>query len=259
MRFSNFRWSPIILLVACATLTAGKYPSPPPLDHYVQDLAGVIDDGYETRINDLCREVERTTSAEMAVLTVSTTSGEPHWLYATEVGNEWGVGQAEGDNGLLMLVAVDDREVFTATGSGMEGIIPDIIIDRIYRNVLVPNFKASEFGKGIYEAMQLYAVEIEKHYQVEFAGTEGAPELKSSRSSSFSLCPFFGSFCFPFVIIIIFIIMSFVFKGAGRGGGRSGGFWAGGSSGGFSSGGGGFSGGGFSGGGFSGGGGGGGW
>jgi uncharacterized protein len=245
-----------LLLLLVVPLLALDIPSPPPPDTYIKDMAGAIDPAYETRINDLCREVERVSAAEMAVLVISTTEGQAHWLYATEVGNEWGVGQEAQDNGLLMLVAVDDRQVFTATGSGMEAVLPDAILDQIYRNVLVPNFRAEEYGKGIYEALQLYAKEIEKEYGVEFGGTQGAPTVKKERPSSPFSC-LRGFFCIPLPIIIIFIIISLLSRARGKSR-RSGGFWIGG--GGFSSGGGGgFSGGGFGGGGFSGGGAGGGW
>lgn len=246
-----------LLLLLVVPLFALDIPSPPPPDTYIKDMTGVVGADYEARINALCREVERVTTAEMAVLVISTTEGQAHWLYATEVGKEWGVGQEAQDNGLLMLVAIDDRQVFTATGSGMEAVLPDAIIDQIYRNVLVPNFRAEEYGKGIYEALQLYAKEIEKEYGVEFEGTQGAPTIKKERPSSPFSC-LRGSFCLPVLpFLIIFIIFSLLGRARGKSR-RSGGFWVGG--GGFSSGGGGgFSGGGFGGGGFSGGGAGGGW
>jgi len=240
-------------------LLALDIPSPPPLDTYIKDMAGAIDASEETRINELCREVERVTTAEMAVLVISTTDDEAHWYYATEVGEEWGVGQKGEDNGLLMLVAIDDRQVFTATGTGMEAMLPDAKIDQIYRNILVPNFKNADYGEGIYQALQLYAVEIEKYYEVELANTEGAPEIKEKSSGSGLSC-LRALFCtpfFPFIIIFfIFSLLGGLSKKKGKGG-----FWSGGgfSSGGGSSSSGGFSGGGFSGGGFSGGGGGGGW
>jgi len=82
-------------LLLVVPLLALDIPSPPPPDIYIKDMADAVDAGYETLINDLCREVERLTTAEMAVLTVSTTEGEAHWYYATKVGEEWGVGPGE--------------------------------------------------------------------------------------------------------------------------------------------------------------------
>jgi uncharacterized protein len=251
----------IVCLSGC--LFGASYPSPPPAGVYVLDLREVIEDSLEAAINDLCREVEQKTTAEMAVLTVSTTQGQEPWEYATEVGNLWGVGQETEDNGLLMLVAIDDREVFTAAGSGMEAILPDALLDQIYRNVLVPHFREEEYGQGIYAAFELYAVEIGRYYEVEFEGIRGAPSIEQEKKSwDEVLCSvFLILFWVVFSLGIIAVIVLSILGAVGRALGKKGRFWTTvgkGFSGGSGSGG-GFSGGSFGGGGFSGGGGGGGW
>lgn len=256
-------------------MLVSAYPSPPPPDHYILDLAGVVDADYEKRINDLCREVERKTTAEMAVLTMASFEGEEPWYYATQLGNYWGVGQATEDNGLVMVVAIEDREVFTATGSGMEAVLPDAVLDRIYRQVLVSNFRRERYGKGIYQALQLYAIRIEEAYEVEFVGTRKAPRLKKEPGDTpFSRfwntwgCP--GLVMLSFLIFIVLMVVAmFTHKGKGGSGSsrsRFSSFWSGSSSSSSSSwssssssSSSGFSGGSFGGGGFSGGGAGGGW
>jgi uncharacterized protein len=253
----------IILAALVPSLEGAAYPSRPPPGVYVLDLRGVIDDSLEAAINNLCREVEQKTTAEMAVLTVSTTEGQEPWEYATEVGNRWGVGQEAEDNGLLMLVAVDDRKVFTAAGSGMEAILPDAAIDQIYRNVLVPHFREEKYGEGIYEAFELYAAQIGRYYEVEFEGTSRAPSIEQEKSSwDEVLCSvIFILFWVVFALGIVTVIVLSVVGAVGRASGKKGRFWTTfgtGFSGGSSSGG-GFSGGSFGGGGFSGGGAGGGW
>lgn len=217
------------LVLGPALLAAGDYPAPPPSDTYVLDEAGVISPADETRINELCREVEYITTAEMAVLVIGTTHGEPHWYYATEVGNEWGVGQARGDNGLVMLVAIDDRQVFTATGSGMEGILPDLVVDKIYRNILVPHFKKEQYGEGIYQALQMYAVEIERYYEVEFESTRGARKGREGWQK------FWGTFSILLAPILIFaffvvFILVIVFSKDRGSSGSSRSYWSSGSS-----------------------------
>lgn len=167
-----------VLIVSVSVLVAADYPPPPPPGHYVLDLAEVIDASYETQINELCREVELKTTAEMALLTIGSFEGQEPWYYATELGNLWGAGQESEDNGLVMVVAVADREVFTAAGSGMEAVLPDASLDQIYRNILVPNFRKERYGRGIYEAFQLYALAIGKAYEVRFEGTKKAPQVR---------------------------------------------------------------------------------
>lgn len=154
----------LLVLLPFIPLLAANYPSPPPPGQYVQDLSGVIDSNYEDKINCLCRELERTTTAEMAVLTISSFVGEDPREYSTALGNYWGVGQADEDNGVVMVVAIDDREVFTATGLGIVKIMPDSVVYAIYEDVLVPSFRAGEYGQGIYQAMQLYAQIITEFY-----------------------------------------------------------------------------------------------
>ncbi|MBN2378591.1 TPM domain-containing protein [candidate division WOR-3 bacterium] len=243
----------VAFLSLTTSLLSAEYPPPPDIYNYsyVQDQAEVIDDYHELLINDLCWEVDKMTTAQMAVLTVSTTGGQDISLYATEVANEWGVGQEEGDNGLLLVTAIQDRQYFTATGYGMEGIIPDAKAARIQRQELVPYFKSGNYGEGIFRTFQLYAKEIQASYDVEFEGTKNAPKLKKNLN--------IGG-CIGWFFPIIFAIIAFIFSIIRRGGKGTGtGFWVGG--GGFSSGGGGgFSGGGsFGGGSFGGGGAGGGW
>ncbi len=151
----------LFLFLVCGVVAA-RYPSPPPRNEYLVDQAGIISDKDE--VNDLCRQVERATTAEMAVLTIPSTKGEEIWLYATNVGNYWGVGQKGADNGLLVVVAAEDCQVFTATGEGMEEALPDSVVARIYRQILVPEFKQANYAEGIYKALQAYAVYIERYY-----------------------------------------------------------------------------------------------
>jgi len=238
------------LLIVLAVLGV-KYPPPDIYNYkYVQDLAGIIDNINEVKINDLCWEVDKQTTVQMAVLTIDSTGGEDIGMLAVEVGEEWGVGREDIDNGLLLVVSLGDRKYFTATGYGMEPIITDAKAGQIQRQVLVPNFKQGNYGEGIFQTLQMYAAEIEEYYEVEFVGTEGAPKLKKSSGFSFGACL---PFLLPFIFLILMTVLNaFIRK---RGGGT--GFWS--SGGGFSSGGGGFSGGSFGGGSFGGGGAGGGW
>ena len=89
---------------------------------------------------------------------------KPRW-FATEIGNRWGVGQADTDNGLVMVVAVDDRQYFTAIGYGMELIILEETLDAIQKATLVPYFVKAEYGEGILKTLQALAVEIGEFYE----------------------------------------------------------------------------------------------
>lgn len=244
---------PLLCLTFPVVLSAAGYPSAPPPGEYVRDDAGVLSTSDMERINSLCAEVEEKTGAEMAVFVTSTTEGVETSLYATELGNRWGVGRASEDNGLIMVVAIEDRQVFTATGSGMEGIIPDAVVNQIYRQVLVPHFRKTEYGDGIYKALQAYAKEIGKYYSTRLEGTRGAPLVRKGIWAEIPI------WAWIFVALFIGLNVMSIIARRGKKRGAKGWFWTTFGSSSSSSGGGGFSGGSFGGGCFSGGGGGGGW
>lgn len=222
MRISNLRWvlSVTLLLLAPIIASATDYPAKPSPGIFIVDETGTLSSSDIERINSLCLEVEQKTTAQMAVLVINSTEGLPVAMYATELGNRWGVGQAAEDNGLLMVVAIEDREVFTATGSGMEGYLPDAQINKIYRQVLVPNFKNERYGNGIYKALQAYAVSIQKEFDVKLSATKGAPHIRQHEGwfkKAFEyVCPgLLGLF------ILVIIIMAIVSPSRGSSSGSS--------------------------------------
>lgn len=198
-----------------------------------------------------------TTSTQIVVVAVKTTGGEATWEYAFDIADTWGIGQEGKDNGILLLIAADDRKMYIATGDGTEHLMTDATSKLIIENAIKPEFKRGNYYAGIDKG----TTAIMQVMQGEYKG-----KRKSSGSP-------FGAILF-FIIFFIVIIALLSRRGGGGGsGGRRGrgadladiiilsslgrGFGGGHSSGG-SFGGGGF-GGGFGGGGFSGGGAGGSW
>src|SRR5262249_14120503 len=112
------------LLVARGRARAATIEVPKPLG-YVSDYAGVIDAGTRQRIESLVRELKAKTGAEIAVVTVRTTAPETPFDYAMAIAEQWKPGDRQKDNGVVFLVAVDDRKVQILTGYGVEGPLPD--------------------------------------------------------------------------------------------------------------------------------------
>ena len=128
-----------------------KFPEP---KGYVNDLADIISPEWELKTEALCGLIEDRTSAEIVVVTVETfepcsTSRE----YATSLGNAWGVGQKGLDNGIVILTAVRDREIFLACGKGYN-LSFNPVLDSIYRNVIMPYFREANFDQGLYAGTQ---------------------------------------------------------------------------------------------------------
>lgn len=87
--------------------------------------------------------------AQMAVVIVPTTDGVPIFDYALATAQRWGLGDKDTDEGILMLVAINDRKIYTVTGYGMEGVLPDAFLNRITRENITPAFKSGQYAQGI--------------------------------------------------------------------------------------------------------------
>ena len=225
------------------SLPAGAQPIDviPPSGQWVTDHADLLTPTEERSLTTKLRAYADTTSTQIIVVTLPELGGVDASQYATELGQRWGVGQGDADNGAVVLVSRDDRQVFIATGYGLEGAVPDVLAGRIVRNLMVPNFREGRFYAGIAAAadaiMQAAAGEFTVDDLPEPAGGDGGDNT---------------ALIFILVILAYFVLSSI--RRGGRGGGkryrRGSGpvvIWGGGGGGGFS--GGGFGGGGFSGGG----------
>ncbi len=233
------------LLLAVACCCAAAEPAVPKAAGYVTDAAGVMGE-WAARTENLCREIERQSTAEIAVLTVKSTAPLETQQYAQKVFDEWKIGKKGKDNGILFVVAVGDRKMWIATGYGVEGVLPDGKVGEIRDRILRPLFRQERYGEGIYMGVKAAG-------SVLTGGKIEPPRGTSVRKKSG--VPY-GLLLALLVFGVPYLVFRSIVSGPGRRGG--GGFWyPGGGGGGF--GGGGFGGGGF-GGGFSGGGGaGGGW
>jgi uncharacterized protein len=141
----------LFLIFLIYSVDAVDYPSP---NGYVNDFANMIDPDYEARLNREIMAIEETTTVEVVVVTVYSLEGISIEEYAVELFEKWGVGKKSNDNGLLILVAKNEREYRIETGYGLEGTINAARAGRIGREIIEPNFKNEEYSKGLYEAVQ---------------------------------------------------------------------------------------------------------
>jgi uncharacterized protein len=235
----------LILLLLPAGLPAASEPPIPAYQGYVTDTAGVLGT-WAGQTEELCRDIERKTTAEVAVLTVRSTAPLPAQEYAHKVFDRWKIGKKGKDNGVLVLVAVDDRKMWIATGYGVEGVLPDGKAGEIRDRIILPLFRGGKYGEGVYRGVEKIGTVL--------GGGGGTPPGPPSVSDE-SL--FFIALIILFLLLVfswVLRIYKYVSSGWGGSGGHTGSGWG--------CGGGGFGGGGFGGfgGGFSGGGGaGGGW
>src|SRR5205085_1748837 len=119
---------------------SSKEPAVPPIPAPVVDTAGILDADDERVLESLAYDVRQTTSAEIAVLTVRTTAPLDEFTYGMKVVSAWQLGSAEKDDGLLLLVAVDDHRARFFPGYGLEGVLPDGRLGAILDRFVVPEF-----------------------------------------------------------------------------------------------------------------------
>ena len=128
----------------------------------VVDQADVITPAEEGLLNRFIKSFQAQMGTQLAVLTVQTLGGADPSQYATEVGEKWGVGNKEKSTGVLVLIVPGDRAYFTAVGRGAEAVLPDSLVGSLQRDILVPAFKAGEYGVGLRQYVHELAVRLAK-------------------------------------------------------------------------------------------------
>jgi len=189
---------------------------------YVNDSAGLLGSADREAITKLITALDDKTTAQIGVLTVKTTKPEAIAQYSLRVFDQWKIGQKGKDNGVLILVAVDDHEAWITTGYGLEGALPDVTCAQIVQQVMVPYFKSGNYSQGIRQGTIAVAQKIAKEYNVKIDDLPQGDVLAQTPSINKS-----SDFGFLIVFIILFVIFS-IFRGGRRGGGYGGGYSGGG-------------------------------
>lgn len=241
-RFFNV-WIAVIWCVSLSVLA--NYPNVPKPFRYVSDFTKTLSANEWQTLEDALADYGRKTSSQIAVVIVPSTNGEAVSSYAHHLFNQWGIGRAKENNGVLLLIAKDDRKLFIATGRGLEGALPDAIASSIIRNDITPYFKQNLYAQGIAKGLSSIIAATQGEYAP-------APEAEESEFDPQEL----AMFLFFALIVFLFFINAQrggiyvsprqagrILRGSRRGGfgglggsggfgGRSGGGFGGGSTGG---------------------------
>jgi len=234
------------LLVLIPQLTLAQKAVPELWGQRVHDDAHILKQETIDALEQRLKVYEDSTSNQIAILTIQSLDGEVLEEYSLRVAEAWKLGKKEKDNGVLLLIAVDDHEMRIEVGHGLEGVLTDAHSNRIIRNEMTPHFRRSEFDEGVTAAVDA---------MIKAIGGEYSADGDDDEWSTSDLLLLIGFILF-FVSLIAYAFYK-EFKNPSKGAsGRSrssgtGGFFSGGSSSGgssFSGGGGSFGGGGSSGG-----------
>src|SRR4030042_1181821 len=128
----------------------------------VNDYAEVIPPEYEAQMDQLARALGDQTRTAVVVATFRDLGGETPRIFANKLYEAWGIGTKGEDKGVLILVAVKERQVTFETGYGVEGILPDAKIGDILDQYVVPFLRRDEYGEGLLNGMAAIAQVVAK-------------------------------------------------------------------------------------------------
>lgn len=120
----------------------------PTSNFFVNDYADILSDETEQEIQRVAVALQNETTAQVCVLTIDSLDGKDISEYSVEVFRDWGIGNAEKNNGVLILVSLNDREMWVTTGYGVEGTLTDITLGQMRDIYAVPHYSKDDFDTG---------------------------------------------------------------------------------------------------------------
>lgn len=133
----------------------GDFPEKPTPPRLVNDFTETLSDQEVRQLENKLVAYNDSTSSQVSIVLINSVGPYDISDYAFQLGDKWGIGRKDRDNGILILAAMKDRKVFIATGYGMEGAIPDILAKRIVDQLIVPNFRTEDYYTGLEEATDM--------------------------------------------------------------------------------------------------------
>ena len=196
----------ISLSLSWTGLSAQSVLAKPSTPQLVNDIAGVLSPEQKAALENKLVAIDDSSSNQIAVVILPTLDGYPIEEYAVKLFRDWGIGNMKTNNGVLLLIAINDRKVRIEVGYGLEGAIPDITSSNIINNDIKPAFKVGDYYEGIDKATDNIAKAAVGEYKV--------ARKKKGKDTGGSLLLF---------VIILFVIVAIVGRKGGNGGSNIGG------------------------------------
>ncbi|WP_343688938.1 TPM domain-containing protein [Chitinophaga sp.] len=186
-------------MVQAQELKIPPRPNPPRL---VNDLAGVLQGDQVASLENKLLEFNDTTSTQIAIVTIPSTNGRDIAEVGLAILRSWGIGTKDKNNGILILAAIEDRKIRIEVGTGMEGVVPDAIANRIIDENIKPNFRNGNYYQGFDEAVDRIIEASKGEYK-------GTPNRRDDSSNAPGLV----------ILLIIIVVIISILRNRGGGGG----------------------------------------
>jgi len=206
----------VLFLLAALPAQAVDWKALKP-EGYVSDFAHVVDAQSRASLEQYSASVEKSTGAQLAFVTLPTLQGEPIEDVANDLFHAWGIGQKNKDNGVLLLLVVNDHHSRLEVGHGLEETLPDGF-DGLLLDNMRPELRAARYGPAMLTAAQAIGEAIAKARNVTIAAPVAAPKRVIQHQQQVPWVP---------ILFGLFVFWLLVRANSRRGGGGGGGFWTG--------------------------------
>jgi uncharacterized protein len=168
------------VFASSASLWAQDIPAQPSPPRLVNDFTGTLTTDQANAIERKLVAFDDSTSTQIAVVLINSLVGYDISDFALKLGRKWGIGGKEYNNGVVFLIAIQDRKINISTGYGVEGALPDITAKHIIDEVIKPNFKGKDYYRGIDEGTNAIIKAVKGEYKIakkKRKGSDGAIAL----------------------------------------------------------------------------------
>ena len=204
-----------VILIGCTSSAA----SLPEFTAPVVDSIGRVSAEVETQINSELTSFQQSGGPQIAVAVVDTTGNATLENYSIDLARSWGIGDKEKDNGVLVLIALEDRTLRIEVGSGVEGELTDVTAGQIVDSVMLPRLRSNDVDGAVRDgARAVMQVWRGENVVLEPTVPSNTVTEPTQQQSIFSIILFFG---------IMFVFITLAVAGKKRGGGMFGPFAAG--------------------------------
>jgi len=188
-----------VVFLFAAGSSVRAYYSPGEPTAFVNDYVSLLKEDQKIALENKLRTFNEESSNEISVVIIKSLEGDTIENFSVKLFEDWGIGSAKNDNGVLLLVAFEDKKMRIEVGYGLEGALPDAIANQIINQSLKPYFQVGEYYRGIDAAVDDMAAATRNEY-LAAAGAENLPASSVLRrlGSDFGL----------FILFIIYALIS---------------------------------------------------